>query len=48
LTLALPRWFGTVVVLVAADMAATVAAAVVDSVAVSVYLSFLQALEDAC
>jgi hypothetical protein len=48
LTLALPRWFGTVVVVVAADMAATVAAAVVDSVAVSVYLSFLQALEDAC
>jgi hypothetical protein len=48
LTLVLPRWFGTVVVVVAADMAATVAAAVVDSVAVSVYLSFLQALKDAC
>jgi hypothetical protein len=49
LILVLPRWFGTVVVVVvAADMAATVAAAVAASVAVSVSLSFPQALEDAC
>ena len=36
LTLASPRWFGTVVEVVAAGLAATVAAEAVDSVAVSV------------